>query len=257
MLKKLEKYDSLWINKIMYIYYAICLVISVLTRIMASFTETFMGNLIYSILRSCAIACFISCLINVLMRIWVRFRNNMYKDESYLTHTLPVSKNTLYNAKILASITSLLHSLYIVIICALIVFLDKNLLDTLKEFLSTRENVIIFIGIILIFILECMCIALSGITGIVLGHISNNHKTLKSIGWGIIIYIIIQVINLICLYLTSLFDKNIGSLFTASTDINILNIKSLIYVATILYLVFDIILYFIGKKEFNKGVNVD
>ena len=30
----------------------------------------------------------INSLINGLMRSWVRFINNVYKDESYLTHTL-------------------------------------------------------------------------------------------------------------------------------------------------------------------------
>ena len=43
-------------------------------------------------------------LINNLMRTWVRFRHNLYGDESYLTHTLPVERKTIYLSKFITSI---------------------------------------------------------------------------------------------------------------------------------------------------------
>ena len=42
-------------------------------------------------------------IINNVLRFWVRFRQTMYGDESYLTHTLPVEKNTLYASKMLSA----------------------------------------------------------------------------------------------------------------------------------------------------------
>ena len=38
-------------------------------------------------------------ILNNLMRLWARFKNNFYGDESYLTHTLPINKKTLYLSK--------------------------------------------------------------------------------------------------------------------------------------------------------------
>ena len=45
-----------------------------------------------------------SILINTMMRSWIRFRDSIYKDESYLTHTLPVTKNNIYNSKFLQTL---------------------------------------------------------------------------------------------------------------------------------------------------------
>lgn len=41
----------------------------------------------------------VSSLINGLMRSWVRFITNIYKDESYLTHTLTIEKKDIYLSK--------------------------------------------------------------------------------------------------------------------------------------------------------------
>ena len=101
MLKKLIKYDLLWINKIMIIYFMISIIICTLTRIASLNTGTSIGNIIYQILKGVSISSIASVLINSVIRVWVRFRNSIYKDESYLTHTLPVSKCILYNSKII------------------------------------------------------------------------------------------------------------------------------------------------------------
>ena len=56
-------------------------------------------NIIGQISVGCMFSMIFSILINTMMRSWVRFRDSLYKDESYLTHTLPVTKNELYNSK--------------------------------------------------------------------------------------------------------------------------------------------------------------
>ena len=44
---------------------------------------------------------------NYRKEIWSRFIKTVYKDESYLMHTLPVTKNQIFNAKVFASILSI------------------------------------------------------------------------------------------------------------------------------------------------------
>ncbi len=188
MLKKLIKYDLLWINKIMLIYFSISIIICILTRISSLNTSSSIGNIIYQILKGVSISCFASVLINSVIRVWVRFRNSIYKDESYLTHTLPISKNTLYNSKILSSIISILISLLVIIISFIIAFLNKDLINTIK--IIFNNNSFIILGMILTVILEIIYMSYCGIMGILLGNSSNNNKILKSVFIGISLYFI-------------------------------------------------------------------
>ena len=259
MLKKLMKYDLIWINKFMLIFFSISLIICTLTRIMSNFTTSFIGNTIYLILRGCAISCFISTIINCAIRIWAKFRISLYKDESYLTHTLPVSKNTLYNSKVLSSITSVVISLFATIICLCIAFLNKDVINYIKELFSDKETSFIVISLFITVILEMIYMIFSGLIGILLGHKSNNHRILKSVLIGIGLYYILQIILLGIIYSIGLLNTNINDLFI-STD-NIKNIseslKSLVIIANIIYTLFIISMYYIGKKIFNKGINVE
>ena len=57
-------------------------------------------NIIGEICQGAMFSMMISAIINNLMRMWVRFKQNLYGDESYLTHTLPVTKASIYLSKI-------------------------------------------------------------------------------------------------------------------------------------------------------------
>ena len=258
MLKKLIKYDFIWINKFMMIYFSISFIVCILTRIMSYFTDSFFGNLLFMILRGVAISCFVSILINCVIRIWARFNLQTYKDESYLTHTLPVSKNTLYNSKIISSIISLLLSLIVILICFLIVFLDKAFIDLLDKFFVSEGVVFTIISMIITVVLETTYILNSGIIGMLLGHKSNDKRMFKSIVIGIALYFVVQGIMLSLVYSFGLLNNDVNLLFTdAATADYVKSLRSLIVIANLIYLSFISIQYFVGKKLFNDGVNVD
>ena len=259
MLKKLMKYDLVWINKFMLIYFTISLIVCTITRISSYFTDSFIGNIIFLILRGCAISCFISCLINCVIRIWIRFKNNTYKDESYLTHTLPISKNTLYNSKIISGIISLLITLIVIVLCFLIVYLDKHMFNEIKNIFTNNDNIFIFLSLCLTVILEMIYMLYCGLIGLLIGHNSNNHRDLKSVFVGIALYFFIQLIILGIIYSIGLLNTDMNNLFS-TTDIftgNIKAVKLLVIIVNIVYIIFISGMYFIGKKIFNKGVNVE
>lgn len=256
MLKKLIKYDLIWINKIMLIYFIISIIICTLTRIASLNTSSSIGNIIYQVLKGVSISCFASVLINSVIRVWVRFRNSLYKDESYLTHTLPISKCTLYNSKIISSLISVFISLIIILISFIIAFLNKDLINTIKMIFN--NNSFIIIGMILTVILEVFYMIHAGILGILIGYKSNNNSLLKSVFIGISLYFAMQLIILGIIYIIGYFNTDIGILFKEATNtIMDSSFRTLILAVDILYLVFIIIMYFIGKKIFNKGVNVE
>jgi len=260
MLKKLVKYDLLWINKSMIVFFIVSLIISILTRIVSCFDSSFVGNILYIVFKSAFISCIVSIIINCCIRIWVRFRNNIYKDESYLTHTLPVTKNILYNSKILSSILSILISLLVVAICFIIVYLDNEMINKIKDIFSNNNVAFIFISILILMIFEAIYMTLCGIVGLIIGHKSNNNKIVMSVIAGLASYFIIQSVIFCVTFGIGLINSDINSLFsnTISQDVNFEKaVKSLVIITNVVYAIFITGIYLVGKVLFKKGVNVD
>ena len=260
MLGKLFNYDFKWINKVMYVYYILLVIISIAVKIVENIDQTLLLVIVDKIISGMFIGCAISTIITCVMRSWHRFVNNIYKDESYLTHTLPVTKNQLFNSKILAGITSLLISSLVVAICFAFIYINKDTIESIKimyQSLVESYNGVFatgfIIGLILIVALEIIFFLMAGIFGIVIGHIFNNMKILKSIIAGIASYFILSMILLVIIAIISKnIDFEIIGGFPTMNYIEILGGTSLI-----IYIVYDLMYYFIAKKVFNKGVNVE
>ena len=126
MLKKLLKYDLQNINKVVVIFYGLSLFFAILTRIFFSINNSFIMEVIGKICSGVTISMIFNILINNLMRLWSRFRTNFYSDESYLTHTLPIDKKTLYLSKTLSSIITLFVSFLVIALSLFIAYYSKE-----------------------------------------------------------------------------------------------------------------------------------
>lgn len=263
MLKKLLKYDLLFNYKMLIIFYILALISAILTRIFFSIDNSTLFNIIAQILSGFTISMILNILINNIMRSWVRFKNNIYGDESYLTHTLPVEKSKIYLSKFLSAFITLFISILIITLTIFIAYYSKDNMEILKKSLNLFAkqfdlNLIGFIiGIIIVFFLEILTMLESGYTGLLIGHKFNNHKLLYSVLFGFITYISMQIILLIILFIVALFNKDIMNLFITNTLNNIGILKYVLIFGIILYALFIIIIYFINLKLFKKGVNVD
>ena len=132
MLNKLLKYDLKWISKILIIFYIITLIVALLTRFIGTLEKTTIIVILEKILVGTFISLCVNIVINTFMRIWARFRINLYKDESYLTHTLPVTKAQIFNAKVISTFITTITSILIILICFLLVYLNNTTLESLK-----------------------------------------------------------------------------------------------------------------------------
>ena len=128
MLKKLLKYDIKSINKVLVVFYCLSLFFALLTRLFLYIDNSFIMSVIGKICSGTTIAMIFNIIINNLMRSWVRFKSNFYGDESYLTHTLPVNKKTLYLSKFLTSIITLFFSMLVICFSLFIAYYSKELL---------------------------------------------------------------------------------------------------------------------------------
>lgn len=262
MLKKLLKYDLKWCFKPLLVFYILTLFLAIVIRAVESFKQTFILLIIDKIACGALISMVISILINLFMRNWVRFIRNIYKDESYLTHTLPVTKNEIFLSKILTAIITLLTSFIVIIICLAIATLNENTWLLLKESLEKsaiyfNSSVFSLIAVMIITIFfETLFIIMSGILGIIIGHRSNNLKIVKSIVYGFIIYIVFSVLSLGILYMSGLIDPSIMSLFN-NIKISSSSMKKMLIIGISSYFIYIILMYILGNKLLNKGVNVD
>ena len=262
MLGKLLKYDLKWCFKPLIVFYILAIIFSIITRMIESVDQTLILLIMDKICSGVVIAMLINILINCLMRNWVRFERNIYKDESYLTHTLPVSKNKIYLSKILTAIITLFISFIVIAICLAIVGLNdvtwyslKLSLEQSAIFLNSNPLSLIIVLIITIFF-EFLFMILSGILGIIIGHRSNNMKIVKSILIGMGIYMGLSLFSLAIIYMAGILSPDIMSVFNnivASSNA----IKSILMIGIFVYAIYNLIIYFVGNALLNKGVNVD
>ena len=262
MLGKLLKYDLKWCFKPLIIFYILAIIFSIITRMIESVDQTLILLIMDKICSGVVIAMLINILINCLMRNWVRFERNIYKDESYLTHTLPVSKNKIYLSKILTAIITLFVSFIIIVICLAIVCLNditwyslKLSLEQSAIFLNSSPLSLIIVLIITIFF-EFLFMILSGILGIVIGHRSNNMKIVKSILIGMGIYMGLSLFSLAIIYMAGILSPDIMSVFN-NIKVSSNAIKSIMIIGIFVYAIYNLIIYFVGNALLNKGVNVD
>ena len=263
MLKKLLKYDLQDVYKVVIVFYGLSLFFAMLTRIFLNIDNSFIINIIGKVCSGVTISMIFNILINNLMRLWSRFKSNFYSDESYLTHTLPIDKKTLYLSKTLSSIITLFISFLVIVISLFIAYYSKENITLIKNLLlplaQVYDSTVVTIVLAFIFIcfLEIMNMLQSGYVGFVLGHKRNNNKTFLSIVFGFITYILTQIFTILIVFLVALFNKDLMNLFYTVDTLSVDTIKICIYLAIFTYTLNIIILYIFNSKLFSKGVNID
>ena len=263
MLGKLLKYDLKWVYKLVVIFYVLAFIFSVIGRVFGEIENSLVCDVISKICFGTAISMVVSSLINSLMRLWARFVRNVYKDESYLTHTLPVEKKDIYLSKVISGIICIFTTMIVVVICLFICYYSETNMEVVKNLLelaaSTYNTTVlkVLLLIILVIFIEIIYILLTGYVGIILGYKSNTGKTWKSIVIGFALYLAFQTLTLGLMGIYGLFNPDIMNLINTTDIINIEAIKSVMYAGIGVYVIYAIILYCLGLIQFNKGVNVE
>lgn len=263
MLGKLLKYDLKFVYKVVIVFYILAVIFSVIGRGLSLIENSVMFNVISQIAFSFAISMIVSSLINCLMRLWARMVKNMYKDESYLTHTLPVDIKTIYLSKVIAAIITIFTTTLVAILCLFICYYSEanmELLKTLLEIAATTYNTTVLNLLLLVSVvifLEIIYILLIGYIGIILGHKYNGKKMLKSIIIGFAIYMLMQFLTLGILYCYGMINPQVMNLMKTTSTIEIDAIKSVMYSSIGIYAVYVIAIYIFGMISLKKGVNVE
>ena len=263
MLGKLLKYDLKGIIKFLGIFYLLAIFFSGLTRIFLAIENSFMMEVIGKICSGITISMIFNILINNMLRLWVRFRQNLYGDEAYLTHTLPIEKKTLYIAKILIVIITLFVSILVIGLSLFIAYYSKENLEFFERLLLPLADLYdssimgILLIILLVLFVEFINMLQVGYTGIILGHKMNNAKIGYSVLFSFGAYTVIQIFVLLIIFLLALFNPDMMNLFVTNEMVDVKLLKEIMYLTIGIYSLTFVINYIVNIKLFNKGVNVD
>ena len=263
MLGKLLKYDLKWVYKVVIVFYILAFIFSAIGRGLSMIENSIVFSIVTQIVFGIAISMMVSSLINCLMRLWARFIRSIYKDESYLTHTLPVEKKTIYASKVISALICIFTTVAVAVICLFICYYSEANMQLLKSMLelaaSSYNTTVLNLLLLISFVafLEIMFIVLIGYVGIILGHKSNQNKMVKTLIISFALYFLTQALTLGLIYVYGLFNSNIMNLINTTDIVNVDAIRYVMYAGIGIYLVYIMFYYILGKKQLEKGVNVE
>ena len=245
------------------IYYIITFILAGLTRLFFAINTTMFLGIVAQVFQGAFISFAVSTLINILMRYWVRFRNNFYGDESYLTHTLPIEKDVQYAAKVIGAIVTMCATVIFLLACVLLAYGTPENFTALKNTFAGIEGALNApIGVLLTFmgavvLLQMVYLFLCGFVGLLIGHKFERSRIGFSVLFGAVVYVAAQILLVIAMFVAGAFNEGIWQLMISSQPPSSGALTAMLIVVTIVYLLATVAVYFVGNKIFKQGVNVD
>lgn len=261
MLSKLLKNDLKKNMKWMWTIFAATIVVAGISRGCKELATTIGFFKILKILfDSVFYSLAVNCILQPFLRNFFNFSKSFYSDESYLTHTIPATKNQLINSKYLTTLIELILGFGALILSIIIMFASPTFLTTIKLLLSTivTGNISIFwtITLFIVLVIVEFFMFLSIIYfSIVVAYKTKEKRVLKTFlltaGMAFASLSVLAVIMIIVLLINGI-DLSTSTLILSNTAF-----MSVLITGIIVYSVISILFYFLAKREFNKGVNVD
>ena len=260
MLGKLLKYDFKSLSKLLIPVYLVTLLLAVVVRVANMLAEKFS---IFSVPSGFLSGIFIVVLIAIPIATFiftiVKFYQSLIKDEGYLMHTLPVSKNSLVLSKTISSIAFMCLSFLFTILFLFVgvygIWFDSKFLSLCFDFLGQIDTlflILILLSILISVVFNQVMVYVS----IALGQ-KHNNKILYSLIYGVVIYNVIQILSVIILLPFMLFDPNYQSYIDGTNFGSFELINGYLILALIVSLIFTIICYVLTVKVLDKKLNLE
>lgn len=278
MLAKLIKYDLKYLLKSVALFGGLLLICAILFNITGYHEIIEPGNdawlgynrpsmiiFLHTIFYNAIFVVVIWLILNSIMRIWHRYRASFFLDESYLTHTLPIKRSTLWLAKFLSTVITLLSVLAAIAFSFAVLSLSPNGKDLIASFgiFPHKPNPFYIVSYIITFFTQLLCATMCGLLGITLGNRAQNHRLRKSIFFGTAFYILcgltliwgLLLLNFIPDFRAMIVDLDVN-LSTPYAFDPILMIK-LLSIVFIIYSALIATIYFSNRALLQKGIDVD
>lgn len=226
------------------------------------------------IMAACSVVVYYIAIIAIsfgcLIYLTLRFYKNMYTDEGYLMHTLPVTPRQLILSKGITAlfwllITSIMicFSVVSILLSAFLKFMDRD--ELLDAFSQLPEHFMEAYGMGMVqwmFWMGIVCV-ISSISALLmiyasisLGQLFSKHKVIASVGCYILLIVLNQVVSMIIMLPSSTSLINM-----ASYELSNGGMRSYFYYiwisTTALSLVSGVVYYFITEYVMTKKLNLE
>ena len=261
MIARLLKYDIKKMTKILVYMYVISIALAGITRFINIWKDIPAINILGLVFAGCTYSAIGNVLVNTFVHILSVFIKSFYKDESYLTHTLPVKKSDLLNSKYISAVIVVFLGVAVSFLSLFILFYSKSFMTVIGNFISATvadfnmsSGAFISLISVLIFLELCSFITM-GFAAIIKANTYNTKRTLRSFVWFIIFYFITMAATVLSAIALFAISGSVSELL--STTLSASAFIRLIWLAIIDYFVYSVVFFFISHKLFARGVNVD
>lgn len=271
MLGKLTKYEFMASAKNFLPLYGAIIIISIINRIFVFSDIISLSNNSAQILVNAGqffdfimmmlfFAIVVAIGVITLLAVIQRFYKNLYCDQGYLMHTLPVHKWQLIASKLTVSVVWIISSGIVIMISLFILFANSNFIfDLFKGIIDLFKmfGFATFLEGIVLTIVACCSTVLSIYAAISVGHMFNSFKVLWSFG----AYVVFSLIESnIVFFGINILDK-VFNVFNVlmSTDIHVLVTRTphVILALLIAYeLMTAVVYFFISHIIMDKKLNL-
>jgi hypothetical protein len=261
MIKNLMKYDIKKMLRIVIYIDACAILLAALTRLVGIWDNIQLIYIIKQFFQGFTYSAIASVLINTFIHILAVFITNFYKDESYLTHTLPVTKSQLLISKYLSALISVVSSVAVCFVSLFIMLYSKGFIEALKAFIkatvadfNVSVGLFVFILVYLIFAQLCSIISMT-FSAVIKANRYNAKRIIKGLLWFFAYYLIASLAFLVVAAIVFLIRGSIGDMF--AEQMSQASFLCLLTVGCIMYTLSAVFFYFFSEGMFKKGVNVD
>lgn len=261
MLGKLLKKDLNRNMRWLWILFVATLVVATVGRICKELGKNIV---LFQVLGIFFDSVFYALLVNVVLQAFLRnflnFTTSLYKDESYLTHTLPVSKSQIINSKFLTAVVEITLGFAVLVVSLLIMFFTPTMFDSLAFLLSfvivgqfsIGWIVTLFVWLVVVEFLMFIAIIFYSI---VLAYRAKEKRVLKT--FLLTAVFAFASISLLFVIMVIVLSINGIDLTSATLTLTSSALMSVLWTGIIVYSAIIVLFYLLTQKAFRRGVNVD
>ena len=260
MLGKVLKYDLKALCRYLIPLYAVLFGLGIMIRLLGFFDNVSIIAIICGLMIVALVV--LSCLSFVLNGIFSvkYYLENLFKDEGYLTHTLPVKKGTLLFSKVLASLVTFSMTALVLIISLIVAFYQKGLFVDVVKVLNLSiygMSVYEFLLFMIVYgIIGYVATILMVYAAVAIGYSRSSNKLVSSVVWGLIFYFVMEFLYLGLLGIIMIINPT----FISNLDNSVFMMKDLITFFSI-FMVFTALIggvyYYISYRFMDKKLNLE
>ena len=260
MLGKVLKYDLKALCRYLIPLYAVLFGLGIMIRLLGFFDNVSIIAIICGLMIVALVV--LSCLSFVLNGIFSvkYYLENLFKDEGYLTHTLPVKKGTLLFSKVLASLVTFSMTALVLIISLIVAFYQKGLFVDVVKVLNLSiygMTVYEFLLFMIVYgVIGYIVTILMVYAAISIGYSRSSNKLVSSVVWGLIFYFVMEFLYLGLLGIIMIINPT----FISNLDNSVFMMKDLITFFSI-FMVFTALIggvyYYISYRFMDKKLNLE